>query len=343
MKSFDPRYNDLLKTEIHIHLEGSIRTQTIIDIAREYNLKLPAYKAEELDKHVKVYDQMRDLAAVLEAFGIFQNCITSPKVVERIAWELFEDAAAQNIRLFEVRFSPDWAFHGHNLDWDACLDALLRAKERAERELDMAVGYIAITSRSMGPESCTKTVDWAIRHRDHILGVDLADAEDMFPIHDFARPILRAKMAGLKVTVHSGENTPASSVVETIRAVHPDRIGHGIHIIEDMDAVELVKENGVTLEVNPWSNYLTNSVPTIEAHPLKKLFDLGVQVTINSDDPEVLETNLNNEYRIAHEVLGMSLDEIRTCNEYACEASFLPEAEKNRVWQKYFYPGRSWG
>ena len=339
MKNFDPRYNDLSKTEIHIHLEGSIRTQTIIDIAREHNLSLPTYDAAEMDQHVKVYDQLRDLRTVLEAFAIFQNSITSPQVVERIAWELFEDAARQNVRLFEVRFSPDWAFHGHGLDWDECLDALLRAKERAEREFDMAIGYIAITSRSMGPESCIKTVDWAIRQREHILGVDLADAEDMYPIQDFAAPILKAREAGLKVTVHSGEDTPASSVVETIRTVHPERIGHGIHIIEDMKAVELVIEQGITLEVNPWSNYLTNSVRTIEEHPLKKLFDLGVKVTVNSDDPEVLETNLNNEYRIAHEVLGMSMADIQTCNIYACAASFLPEGEKNRVLKEYFTKG----
>lgn len=332
MKNFDPRYNDLPKTEIHIHLEGSIRTQTIIDIAQQYKLDLPSYKADELDKHVKVYDQMRDLGAVLAAFAIFQNSITSPDIVERIAWELFEDSAKQNIRLTEIRFSPDWAFHGHNLDWDACLDGLLRAKERAERELNMAVGYIAITSRSMGPESCVKTVDWAIRHKDHMIGVDLADAEDVYPIRDFASPILKAKDAGLKVTVHTGENTPASAVVETIHAVHPDRIGHGIHVIEDMRAVELVKEHDITLEVNPWSNYLTNSVRTIEEHPLKQLFDLGVKVTINSDDPEVLETNLNNEYRIAHEILGMSIDDIMKCNQYAVDASFLPAAEKSRAW-----------
>jgi adenosine deaminase len=336
MKNFDPRYNDLPKTEIHIHLEGSIRTQTIIDIAREYNLNLPSYEVDELDKHVKVYDQMSDLAAVLEAFAIFQNSIVSPQIVERIAWELFEDAAKQNIQLFEVRFSPDWAFHGHHLDWDECLDGLLRAKERAEREFDMAIGYIAITSRSMGPESCVKTVDWAIRHRDQIIGIDLADAEDVFPIQNFAKPVLKAKEAGLRVTVHSGENTPASAVVKTIQTVQPDRIGHGIHIIEDKKAVELVKECGITLEVNPWSNYLTNSVRMIEEHPLKKLFDLGVKVTINSDDPEVLETNLNNEYRIAHEILGMSMEDIRTCNRYAYEASFLPEEDKNRIWKQYF-------
>jgi adenosine deaminase len=336
MKNFDPKYNDLPKTEIHIHLEGAIRTQTIIDVAKEFGLKLPAYEAAELDKHVKVYDQLRDLQAVLDAFEIFQRSIASPEVVERIAWELFEDSAKQNIKLFEVRFSPDWAFHGHNLDWDACLDGLLRAKARAEAEFDMAIGYIAITSRGMGADSCVKTVDWAIRHRGHILGVDLADGELLHPTSDFVKPIRKAKDAGLQVTIHSGEDTPASYVVETIDNFQPDRIGHGIHSIEDMNAVELIKERGITLEVNPWSNYLTNSVRTIEEHPLKKLFDLGVKVTINSDDPEVLETNLNNEYRIAHEILGMSLEEIAACNRNAYEASFIPEAEKRRVWDAYF-------
>ncbi len=336
MKNFDPKYNDIPKTEIHCHLEGAIRTQTIIDVAREYNISLPAYEVDELDKHVKVLDQMRDLQAVLEAFDIFQRSITSPAVFERIAWELFEDCAKQNIKLFEVRFSPDWAFHGHDLDWDACLEGLLRAQERAEKEFDMAIGIIAITSRSMGADSCVKTVDWAIRHRDHIQAVDLADGEIIYPMQDFIKPILKAKDAGLKVTIHSGEDTPASYVIETIENFKPDRIGHGIHSIEDTRAVDMLIERGITLEVNPWSNYLTNSVPTIEAHPLKKLYDLGVRVTINSDDPEVLETNVNNEYRIAHEVLGMSIEEIGKCNRVAFEASFIDAAKKQRIWDKYF-------
>ncbi|MDQ3005394.1 MAG: adenosine deaminase [Chloroflexota bacterium] len=336
MKNFDPKYNDLPKTEIHIHLEGAIRTQTIIDVAKEYNLKLPSYQAGELDRQVKIYDQMRDLETVLAAFAIFQNSITSPRVVERIAWELFEDSAKQSIKLLEVRFSPDWAFHGHNLNWDECLEGLLRAKEHAEREFDMAIGYIAITSRSMGPESCVKTVDWAICHRDEFVGLDLADSERDFPLREFIQPVRKAKEAGLKVTIHTGEDTPASFVKETIELARPDRIGHGIHAIEDMQVIELIKERGITLEVNPWSNYLTNSVRTIEEHPLKKLFDLGVRVTINSDDPEVLETNLNNEYRIAHEVLGMSMDDIAACNRYAFEASFIPDERKKRIWEKYF-------
>ncbi len=336
MKNFDPKYNDIPKTEIHCHLEGSIRTQTIIDISREYNLKLPSYEVSELDKHVKVYDQLRDLQAVLDAFAIFQNSITSADVFERIAWELFEDCARQNIKLFEVRFSPDWAFHGHNLDWDACLDGLLRAKERAESEFDMAIGIIAITSRGMGAESCIKTVDWAIRHKNHIQAVDLADGEHLYPMSNFVKPILKAKESGLKVTIHTGEDTPASAVWETIHAFQPDRIGHGIHSIEDNNVVELIKERNITLEVNPWSNYLTNSVRTIDVHPLKKLFDLGVRVTINSDDPEVLETNVNNEYRIAHEVLGMSMDEIAVCNRYAFESSFIADAVKQRIWNKHF-------
>jgi adenosine deaminase len=336
MKNFDARYNDLPKIELHCHLEGAIRTQTIIDVAREYDLKLPAYEAAELDRHVKVFDQLRDLQAVLEAFTIAQNSIASPAVVERIAWELFEDSARQNIKLFEVRFSPDWAFSGHGLDWDAALDGILRARARAEREFDMAIGLIAITSRGMGAGSCVKTVDWAIRHRDDILAIDLADSEALHPIQEFLGPVRKAKQAGLKVTVHTGEDTPASSVVDTIQTADPDRIGHGIHIIEDLQAVELVKERGITLEVNPWSNYLTNSVRRIEEHPLKRLFDLGVRVTINSDDPEVLDTNLNHEYRIAHQVLGMSMNDIAACNRYAFEASFLPEAQKQRIWDRYF-------
>ena len=336
MKNFDPKYNDLPKAEIHVHLEGAIRTGTLIDIAREHGLELPAYDVEGLNPHVKIYEQWESLDAVLEAFAIAQNSIASPDALERIAWEFFQDSAGQNVKLLEVRFSPDWAFSGHNLDWDAALDAILRAKTRARAQFDMPIGLIAITSRGMGPASCEKTVDWAIRHRDVILGIDLADSEAQHPISEFVRPVLRAKESGLKVTVHSGEDTPASAVLDTIQAVSPDRIGHGIHIIEDMAAVERVIESGITLEVNPWSNYLTNSVPTIESHPLKQLFDLGVRVTINSDDPEVLETNLNNEYRIAHEILGMSLEEIKTCNRFAVEASFLPEIERDAVMANFF-------
>lgn len=336
MKNFDPKYNDIPKTEIHCHLEGAIRTQTIIDVAKENNIQLPAYEVQVLDKHVKVLDQMKDLQAVLDAFDIFQRSITSPAVFERIAWELFEDCAKQNIKLFEVRFSPDWAFHGHNLDWDACLEGLLRAQERAEKEFDMAIGIIAITSRGMGADSCIKTVDWAIKHQQYIQAVDLADGEKIFSAKDFIKPILKAKDAGLKVTIHSGEDTPAEYVIETIKNFKPDRIGHGIHSIEDMRAVEMLIEKDITLEVNPWSNFLTNSVSTIEAHPLKKLFDLGVKVTINSDDPEVLETNVNNEYRIAHEVLGMSMAEINLCNRFAFEASFIEEGKKQKIWDRYF-------
>jgi adenosine deaminase len=341
MKNFDPQYNDLPKTEIHCHLEGAIRTGTIIDIARRHNLPLPSYDIAELNRHVKVFDQWRDLHAVLEAFTIAQDCFVDQEVVERVASELFEDSAAQNIKLMEVRFSPDWAFTENHLHWDASLEALLRARSHAEHRYGMAIGFIAITSRSLGPASCARTVDWAVHHSKHILGIDLADSERDFPLEEFLGSIRRAQEAGLKVTIHTGEDTPASFVTQTIRLAAPDRIGHGIHIIEDPAAVKLVRERGITLEVNPWSNYLTSSVPAIEEHPLKMLFDLGVRVTINSDDPEVLNTNLNNEYRIAHEILGMSFEDIRTCNRYACEASFLPEAVRKHVLGQYFVqPGK---
>jgi adenosine deaminase len=336
MKNFDSLYNNLNKAEIHCHLEGSIRTATIIDIARQHGLQLPSFDESELDQHVKVTRQFKDLQSVLDAFRIAQNSIVSPAAVERIAYELFEDANRQNIRLLEVRFSPDWAFSGHALNWDEALAGILRARERAETRFGMAIGLIAITSRSLGAASCEKTVDWAVRWKDCLCGIDLADSETAYPIAEFIRPVRRAQEAGLKVTIHTGEDTPASYVVETIRQANPDRIGHGIHIIDDPAAVELVVQRGITLEVNPWSNYLTNSVARIEEHPLKHLYDLGVRVTINSDDPELLDTNLNNEFRIAHEVLGMSLDELAVCSRRAVEASFLSDAARQAVLEKYF-------
>ena len=343
MKCFDPKYNSLPKAELHCHLEGAIRTSTIIDTSREFGLPLPAWDVPSLEPHVKVFDQLKDLATVLEAFAIARNSIASPAVVGRLAREMFEDAAAQNIKLLEIRFSPDWAFSGHGVNWDAALEAILQEKEHAAHKFGMAIGLIAITSRSLGIRSCDKTVDWAIRQREHIQGIDLADSEAEHPIRDFVRPVRRAADAGLKVTVHSGEDTPASTVIETILAVNPDRIGHGTHSIDDPAAIELVKARGITLEMNPWSNYLTSSVKRIEEHPLKRLFDLGVKVTINSDDPELLDTNLNNEFRIAHEILGMSLQDIQQCNQHALEASFIPEAEKQPVREALCSPTQTRG
>ncbi len=336
MKCFDNKYNTINKTEIHCHLGGSIRTATIIDIAREHNLDLPSRNESELNKYVKVYRQMKDLESVLRAFGISQKSFASPKTVERIAYELFEDAAAQNIRIFEMRFSPDWAFSAHNLHWNDVLDSISAAKERAENEFDMMIGLITISSRGMGTESCRKTIDWTIKNKDIIQGIDLADGEDQYPIKLFKEYVLKAKEAGLMVTVHSGENTPAAAVRDTIMEVSPDRIGHGIHIVDDEEVVDLVVEKGITLEISPWSNYLTNSVGEIEEHPLKRLFDMGVKTTINSDDPELLDTNLNNEYRIAHEILGMSLEEIATCNRHAVKASFIPEHRLKDIAERYF-------
>lgn len=124
MLSFDPKYNSIPKIELHCHLEGSIHTQTILDIARQYNLTLPSYDVTELDRHVKVRAQLRDLQAVLDAFAIFQNSLASAQAVERITYELCEDASRQNIRLLEIRFSPDWAFSGHNLAWDLALESI---------------------------------------------------------------------------------------------------------------------------------------------------------------------------------------------------------------------------
>jgi adenosine deaminase len=336
MKCFETEYSDISKVELHCHLEGSIRTGTIIDIATKHGIELPSYDPQILNRHVKVREQLDDLQSVLDAFAIAQRCLVSTDAVERIAFELFEDAAAQNIKLFEVRFSPDWAFTTSGLDWDDGLGSILKAKRRAETDSDIAIGLIVVSSRNLGRESCERTIAWAIEHKDVVHGVDLADSETDYPVDTYAEPISKARDAGLRVTIHTGEDTPASAVIETIEKLEPNRIGHGIHAIDDLAAVELLKSEGIVLEICPWSNYLTSSVERIEDHPLKKLFDAGVKTTINSDDPETLDTNLNSEYRIAHDILGMSWNDIASCNRYALEASFLPAEIKRAVHTNHF-------
>lgn len=133
VKVFDSKYNDIPKSELHVHLEGAIRTQTVLDVAKEYSLPLPADNFAELDQIIQIREQQADLDAVLRAFDIFQKTIASDSVVERIAWEFFEDSAKQNVKLLECRFSPDWAFSGHNVDWDKSLASILLAKAKAER------------------------------------------------------------------------------------------------------------------------------------------------------------------------------------------------------------------
>jgi len=314
------------KAELHRHIEGCVRLPTILDLAAKYKLNLPSADPAELDRAYRLRAPGASLAAVLGMFGLAQACFASYEAVERITFEALEDACKkENIRLLELRYSPDFMLGRAGLDWQRAHELIAAVCARFEKDYSMVCGVIVIASRSLGLESARRTVDFAAANKKSVIGFDLADSESDYPSALYAGAVKKLHAEGIPLTVHSGEEGHYSQVADTIKALSPRRIGHGVKAAEDRSGrtVELVKRAGVTIETNPWSNYLTRAVPSVEAHPLKKFLDSGVKCTIGADDPEILATDLNNEYRLAVERMGLSLEDIRRTLRYAVEGSFL--------------------
>jgi adenosine deaminase len=325
----------LPKVELHRHLEGAIRLQTIIDLYRDAGEPLAARTPEELAPEAQVLRPMRSLAEVLTYFRVAQGAFRDYAAVERIAFEAVEDLANDNVRLAELRFSPDFLCRPHGLDWDRAIEAILAGVERA-RDLDVAVGLLAIVSRSYGVESAERTVEFALRHRDHLVGFDLADDEINHPPAMFARVLAPIREAGIPLTAHYGESAGPEYPREAVQALGVSRLGHGVSVAWDPAVTALIVERGVALEMCPTSNERTNAVPSLEHHPARRLLQEGALVTINTDDPGLFGIDLTSELSVAADVLGFEESELRRVTANALEASFLPEDVKADVRRRHF-------
>lgn len=324
------------KVELHRHLEGSLRVASLLEIAREHRLPLPAATLEALAAKVQVLQPMGDLMEVLAAFDVFQRSFVTTELVERLTFEAVEDAARENIRLLELRFSPDFMARPHSLDWDALMEALLRGVARARREHDLAVGLIAIASRGYGVESAVKTAAFALRWRHALVGFDLADDEIRFPSRLFVEPLSGVRAAGLPITVHSGEAAGPEFVWQSIELLGASRIGHGVAVAAEARLIEKCIAGKITLEMCPTSNLRTRAVPSMVEHPASRLLRAGVQVTLNSDDPGLFGIDLTHELEVARRELGFSDRELALATRHALEASFLPAGEKAALIRRHF-------
>jgi adenosine deaminase len=201
----------------------------------------------------------------------------------------------------------------------------------------MAVGLLCIIQRILPVRDAESVTDFAIQHRDTFVGLDLADNEVGFDSKPFSPFFHRAREAGLGITVHSGEaDVPKAPryVRDAIDFLGATRIGHGVQIHRDPEMIEYVRSQGVVLELCPTSNRLTNAIPELRNHPLKKLMQAGVRVTINTDDPGIFNIDLNHEFAICQSTLGMSRQELEACVEQAARASFLPLKKRQAVWPR---------
>ena len=322
------------KIELHRHLEGSLRLDTLLDLGRKHGVSLPADTPEGLAAHAQVLRPMGSLQEVLDAFDLFQQAFRTLEATERLAFEAVEDAALEGIRLLELRFSPGFMAEPAGLDWDAMMEAVLRGVARAKSIHEIEVGLIAIVSRSQGPAAARETVAFALNWRQELVGFDLADAEEMYSAQEFAAELGPLHAIDMPITVHSGENSGPEHIQASVDLLRARRIGHGVSIIRDPALVERFIEEGLTLEMCPTSNLRTRAVPTLEEHPAADLLRRGARVTLNSDDPGLFAITLAGELALAKDKLGFTDELIVQATHNALDASFVDQATKDALLHK---------
>ncbi len=314
----------LPKVDLHRHLEGSVRLSTIIDLHRQAGFELPAWTVEELAPSALVTEPVESLEVALRAFGYAQRSFVDLDAVRRIAREAVEDLAADEVRLAELRFSPDFMCSPAGLDWDDALVALRAGVDDAVASgCDVAVGLIVIFSRDYGDDSAERTVEFTLRHTGEVVGFDIAGPEIGFPASRYATQISRVREAGVHVTLHYGESGPPPYPAEAI-VLGAERLGHGLSVAWDEAVTALARDRGVTLEMCPTSNWLTHGVDRLADHPCLRLLRSGVRVTLNTDDPGLMGIDLSHEFEVARSEIGFTDDDFAAAVRNSLAATFLP-------------------
>lgn len=311
-------------TELHLHLDGSLRPETVWELAEEQQIGIPAADLKELRYQMKVPEDCQSLHECLKRFDLPLLVLQEADALERVTFELTEDLAKEGVTYAEIRFAPQQSME-HGLTQDQAVEAAIRgAKRGMEMYPSIRVGLILCCMRGEDKEALNlETVESVRKYLgDVVCAVDLAGAESLYPTEIFAPVFARVREYGLPMTIHAGEAAGPDSI-RTALSYGTKRIGHGISAIQDPGLVEeLVKEN-VTLEICVTSNFQIRSVPSIKEHPIRRLFDAGVRVTVNSDNMTVSGTNVRKELELVKEVFGFTDEEVKRLQEYAWEARFL--------------------
>jgi adenosine deaminase len=318
--------------ELHRHLDGNVRIETVLDLARRHGLELPAWTVEELRPHVQITEREPSLVHFIAKFALLRQVMVDYDAVRRIVRENLEDAAREGIDYIELRFSPYFMGEEHGLDTFGVVDAVCDALEAGQGTIPVRAKLIGIISRHYGAEIGRVELAAAIRGRDRgVVALDLAGDEANFPGELFVRHFQEAREAGLHTIAHAGEAAGAASVRQAVLGLGAERIGHGIRAIEDPAVLDLLAERSVPLEVCPTSNLHTSTVRDYRSHPLPALLRRGLRCTLNTDDPSISGLDLAHEYRVAAGELGLSEAEIRRMQETAVEAAFLTPAEREEL------------
>jgi adenosine deaminase/aminodeoxyfutalosine deaminase len=318
----------LPKAELHLHLEGAILPQTLVELSARHDAR-----PLTLDEAEALY-QFADFTGFLEAFKAVTAQLISPEDYELAAWRMMEHLTAQGVVHAEVYISVGVIYHWRDHDsaaFQPIFAALERARERAERELGLSIYWIFDAVRHFPVEEAKRVFQKAAELKpEHpsIIGIGLGGDERRTGSEPFRALFAQAAQSGLRLTNHAGETTGPEAIWEAL-AIGSERIGHALSALEDAALILELKEREVPLELCPTSNLRTGVCPSFAAHPLRPLFDLGLMVTLNSDDPAFFGSDLANEYLLAHTEQGFTRDELRQLAANSIRASFLPEVVKS--------------
>lgn len=317
-------------TELHRHLDVSMRLETLLEMAEQVGEVTPDTSLAAFRDRIVIQQPLGSLAEVLDTFSIVQRVLDRPEHLERVGYECVHDCHAEGSRAVELRFSPSFVCDHSGLSWGEASDAFASGLERALAELPgMRAGLICIASRDFGPDAVGETAEFYLDHLERFIAFDLAGPEVGFPcrlFEDVLRPVRDAKSAEpdrVHITIHAGEAEGPDSVWEAIELLGAERIGHGIRSFDDPELVRFLAEHQICLEMCPTSNWLTQAVPSFEQHPLKLALESGVAATINTDDPTIFGVTLGDEVEIARRRIGLSDDQVRQSFEIASRSTFL--------------------
>jgi adenosine deaminase len=332
MQSRTPEfYRSLPKVDLHRHLEGSLRLGTLLEVAKAFGIDLPG--TDRLRPMVQI-NRSDPLTSqnFLSKFETLREFYRSPEVIARLTKEAIADAAADNIRYLELRFTPVALSRVEDFPMNEVLDWVIQGANEASSKYEISTRLIASVNRHESLELAAKVIELAIdRREDGIVGIDLAGNEAEFPTTPFAPLFQEAKQSGMRITVHAGEWGGPENIDLAINLLGAERVGHGVRIIEDETLVTQARERGITFEVCITSNYQSGVVADLHEHPLNNMIAAGLNVTINTDDPSISQISLSDEYQAACEQLGLSIGTLRQRVLAGMKAAFLPVDERNTL------------
>ena len=319
---------DIPLVELHRHLDGSTRLETILDLGLRYNLPLPAKTLEEMRPYVQVSTPQPGVMAFIEKFEWMTGVLVNYDACRRIAYENVEDAYREGIDYIELRYSPWFMAEAHNLQPVGVVEAVTDGIRAAEKDYPIRVNQLGILSRHYGPEVAMKELNAELSLAHEFAGLDLAGDEAHYPGELFREHFRRARDAGWHITVHAGESAGPESIWQAVRELGAERIGHAVHAPEDPALLDFLRDEGIGIECNLTSNVQTSTVADYPSHPMRLFMEKGILATINTDDPGISAIDLHYEYEVAAPQAGLTQKMIRQAQVNALTTAFLAEEEK---------------